>query len=168
MTVMELKHTEDIVHFTKVDKPHGWLGNMSPYPVTCDGLTWRTTEALFQALRFHDPTIREEIRNQFSPMSAKMVAKRYLKSGAARVEPRSPEDLENMRFCLGLKLDQHPELRKQLRETGEAAIVEDATKRSGVSAQFWGCQLGADGIWRGGNHLGLLWMELRAGLKTEL
>lgn len=165
MTTMEIKNTPDLICFTKVDLPHGWLGNMAPYPVEFDGLRWRTTEALFQALRFDDLAIREEIRNQPSPMSAKMVAKRHLQSDAVRVQPRSPEDLENMRLCLRLKLDCHSELQSLLIATENAVILEDASKRRGESARFWGCQLGEDGIWRGVNQLGLLWMELRDSVK---
>jgi predicted NAD-dependent protein-ADP-ribosyltransferase YbiA (DUF1768 family) len=48
---------------------------MAPYPIEHNGQVWPTSEALFQALRFDDPTIREEIRTQKSPMSAKMIAK---------------------------------------------------------------------------------------------
>jgi hypothetical protein len=31
--------------------PYGWLGNMSQYP-DFGGVIWKTTEALFQGLRF--------------------------------------------------------------------------------------------------------------------
>ena len=68
---------EPIIAFTKVALPFGWLGNMAPYPVTYGGKAWRTTEALFQALRFEDESIREAIRQEKSPMAAKLVAKRH-------------------------------------------------------------------------------------------
>ena len=64
------------IAFTKVDLPHGWLGNMSDHPVKYDGKWWLTTEALFQALRFDDPAIREELRTIKSPMGCKMRARR--------------------------------------------------------------------------------------------
>ena len=159
-------HGPHVLAFTKVHLPGGWLGNMAPFPVEHEGQTYRTTEAFFQALRFQDPAVRAAIRAQPSPMSAKMVAKRHLRNPSAlRYPPRSPADLAAMRYCLQLKLAHHPALVDALRATGDRLIVEDATRRRGASAQFWGGQLGADGVWRGGNNLGVLWMELRNDLK---
>ena len=74
---MKIKHGENIVSFTKVSLPFGWLGNMSPYPVQYNGVMWKTTEHLFQALRFKENSpIRDEICMQKSPMGAKMCAKK--------------------------------------------------------------------------------------------
>ena len=39
------------ITFTEVDLPFGWLGNMVRFPVKYGGKWWKTTEALFQALR---------------------------------------------------------------------------------------------------------------------
>jgi predicted NAD-dependent protein-ADP-ribosyltransferase YbiA (DUF1768 family) len=68
-----------IISFSKVALSYGWLGNMSPYPIIYEGKEWRTVEALFQSLRFTDENIIEAIRNEKSPMGAKMKAK-YFKS----------------------------------------------------------------------------------------
>ena len=148
----------------KVKDLHGWLGNMSPYPVQFSGKLYRTTEALFQALRFSDEEVVEAIRAEKSPMAAKFVAKRYKKQMV--VEPLSAADLENMRVCLKLKLDQHPELRDRLLATGEDEIIEDCSKRKRGSGLFWGAAL-EDGDWEGTNMLGKLWMELRDGLRCR-
>ena len=61
-----------MIKFTKVSLPYGWLGNMAPFPVMYKGKKWLTIEALFQALRFEDEKIIEEIRLEKSPMGAKM------------------------------------------------------------------------------------------------
>lgn len=143
------------IPFTKVAMPYGWLGNMSPHPIKYDGKTWRTAEALFQALRFADEQDREAIRSQTSPMAAKLVAKRRKLNMA--VIPGSDQDIENMRLVLRLKVEQHPSLRQQLIETGDAEIVEDCTNRR---ASIWGAKY-CQGRWDGRNLLGLLWMELR-------
>lgn len=66
-----------MITFTKVKFPYSWLGNMAPYPVEYDGQRWRTTEALFQVLRFKDTAIREAILEAKSPLGAKMIAKRH-------------------------------------------------------------------------------------------
>ena len=61
-----------MIAFTKVDLPFGELGNMSPHRITYEGKRYKTAEALFQALRFEDEEIREELRSLASPMAVKM------------------------------------------------------------------------------------------------
>ena len=142
----------------KVKDEYGWLGNMSPFPVLYQGHTFRTTEALFQALRFDDDKIIESILEQMSPMSAKMKAKKH--RDRMVVEPMGDADLDNMRLVLRLKLLQHPKLRDDLLATGDEEIVEDCTKRPRGSGLFWGVA-NRGGEWIGKNWLGRLWMELR-------
>jgi hypothetical protein len=157
---------QKIIAFTKVRLPYGWLGNMSPYPVEYEGKTYRTTEALFQALRFQEyPEVMEEIRAQKSPMSAKIVAKKYrhLLNRSGEWDEAN-DDIERMRLCLKLKLEQHPELVQMLLGTGDALVIEDCTARPGGSAKFWGAVL-ENGEWVGRNVLGNLWMELRGELR---
>lgn len=164
----------DVV-FRKVRGPNGWLSNMSPHPVHFEGYEWKTTEHLFQALRFRAPNlwVRTVIRQQHSPMSAKMAAKRHLVHAA--VAPRSDEDLENMRMVLRLKIATHADLRKALLATGESRIIEDVSARPSDSGLFWGMrwipahiiegvQI-ADGHWDGQNKLGELWAEIRKEIR---
>ena len=155
-----------VIAFTKVALPYGWLGNMSPYPVVHDGKEWRTTEALFQALRLAPPNpVRELIREEKSPMGAKMIAKKY--ADQRTVTALSEEDLNIMKVVLRLKVNTHVHLKKELLDTGDALIVEDVTKRPGGTGTFWGAALQADGAWVGDNHLGRLWMELREELRSQ-
>ena len=149
----------------KVSEKGGCWGNMAPYPVEHNGKRWLTTEALFQAMRFEDEEIREQIRNEKSPMGAKMKAKKN--RGRMMVVPMTDQDLENMFLCLKLKIDQHPKLKKMLMETGDAFIVEDCTNRQRGSGLFWGAAC-IDGEWVGDNWLGELWMELRAEVMSQL
>lgn len=149
----------------KVKEEGGCWGNMAAYPIEHEGKRWLTTEALFQAMRFSDEGIREAIRNEKSPMGAKMKAKKH--KAAMVVEPMSDDDLENMISCLRLKIEQHPELREMLIESGDAFIVEDCTRRQNVSGKFWGAAV-VDGHWEGQNWLGELWMEVRAELVAGL
>jgi ribA/ribD-fused uncharacterized protein len=150
------------IAFTKVKEPFGWLGNMSPHPVVYEDKEYRTAEALFQALRFKDPTIMEAIRLEKSPMSAKMLAKKH--KAEMFLCPMSGADVEVMRIVLRLKIEQHPELKEELLATGDETIVEDCTKRDRGSARFWGAVL-VDGEWQGENMLGRLWMNLRRELR---
>lgn len=148
----------------KVKEEFGWLGNMSPFPVLYEGKKYRTTEALFQALRFDDEEIIESIREQKSPMSAKMKAKKN--KDRMVVVPLSGEDLDNMRLVLRIKLLQHPILRDDLLATGDQEFIEDCTKRPRGSGLFWGAAL-QEGEWVGENWLGRLWMELRTGQNSR-
>jgi hypothetical protein len=147
--------TDDIV-IRKVREPYGWLGNMSPHPV---GL-WRTAEHAFQAQRFPDTSeVRKLIMAATSPMMVKRIAKEHAREMI--VQPRSEQDISNMRVILGLKLEQHPLLLEALRATGNRRIVEDCTARANESGLFWGAARQADGTWHGTNTLGVLWMALR-------
>jgi len=148
-----------IIAFTKVKLPYGWLGNMSPYPIKYQGRTWRTTEALFQAMRFNDNEIKEEIREQKSPMAAKMKAKKH--KDKMVITPCSVYDRENMKTCLNLKVEQHDEIRQQLINTKNAKIIEDCTSRGRRGSNLlWG-SINVDGEWEGANVLGRMWMEIR-------
>jgi ribA/ribD-fused uncharacterized protein len=150
-----------LIAIRKVAEPHGWLGNMAAYPVVHNGKQYRTTEALFQALRFDDEEVIEAIRAERSPMVAKFVAKRH--RAKMVVEPLGTQDLDNMRLCLWLKLEQHPDLLEMLLATGDEMIVEDCSKLQKGAGLFWGAA-SVDGEWRGENWLGKLWMEIRESL----
>lgn len=158
----------NIISFTKVKLPYGWLGNMAPYPVTYEGKEYKTTEALFQALRFKSfPEIQELIRNKKSPMSAKMLAKSHVGLlNSVGYSQLSQQDVTNMEICLREKLNQHPQLKEMLLETEGSAIVEDCSSRPQGSGLFWGAEF-KDGKWQGKNILGKLWMKLRAELILE-
>lgn len=159
----------DVVSFTKVSLPYGWLGNMSPYPINFNGKVWRTTEALFQALRFKDEEIQELIREEKSPMGAKMVMNS--KTEHITIEKHGAKDLINMKMCLKLKLAQHPNLVNELIDTGDKIIIEDVTKRGNSGGNcFWGAMQveNEEGFhWVGNNALGKLWMEIRETYKTK-
>jgi ribA/ribD-fused uncharacterized protein len=149
----------------KVAEPFGWLGNMAAFPVTWKEKTYRTTEALFQVMRFEDEEVIEAIRSAKSPMTAKMVAKKHRSLMVA--EPMGSSDIDNMRWVLRLKLEQHPQLKQELLDTGEEEIVEDCTKRPRGSGLFWGAAF-KNSEWVGQNMLGHLWMELREEVKAEV
>jgi len=156
------KKVKNEITITTVAADSGWLSCMSAHPITYQGEDYRTAEALFQCLRFHKyPEIQELIREQKSPMGAKMKARKnreLLNRGIKWDE--APEDIPWMKKCLELKLEQHPLLKKKLLDTGSAEIIEDCTTHDRESSRFWGA-VKKDGIWLGDNKLGKLWMEIR-------
>ena len=70
-----MKDGISVIEFTKVALPYGWLGNMYSAPILHGGKIWKTSEALFQSMRYDDEEIIEVIRNEKAPISAKMKAK---------------------------------------------------------------------------------------------
>lgn len=148
------------IAFRKVREQYGWMSNMSPHPIQ----TWRTAEALFQALRFDDIEVKLKIHSERSPMGAKMVAK--ANADKMVVVPRSEQDLAHMRMVLLMKLHHHPELKQALLATGDEEIVEDVTARPNESGLYWGARYDGEGRWVGTNTLGKMWMDLRDALRS--
>ena len=162
------------INFTKTKLPFGWMGNMSPFPIIYDGKEWRTTEALFQSMRFNDDILKERIRAEKSPMGCKFKMKAIVKeleeSGELHkrhVVPMSEEDASNMEICVRLKIEQHPDLKTQLIATDDTPIYEDVTSRGARGSNlYWGAML-VDGKWVGENVLGKIWEKVRKELQTN-
>jgi ribA/ribD-fused uncharacterized protein len=152
----------NLIPFTSVALPYGWMGNMAPYPLNFENRVWRTSEALFQAMRFENEELSELIRSQTSPMAAKMKAKSN--RNQMILEPHSGEDLDNMRLVIDLKFGQHPTLAEMLIKTGNSYIYENVEKRKSKSGLFWGAIFDNENNMRGQNQLGLILMEKRAAL----
>jgi ribA/ribD-fused uncharacterized protein len=154
-----------IISFTKVDLPYGWLGNMAPYRITYEGKLWLTAEALFQSMRFADYNIQEMIRQEKSPMGAKMKAKAH--KNLYIITPMSNQDIQNMRICIDLKFRQHEHLKESLIKTAPHFIIENIVNRNGERHKFWGAKRTSNGEWEGTNMMGQLLMELRSKLIAE-
>lgn len=151
-----------IIH--RVRDPFGWMGNMSPFPVVHEGVRYRSTEHLFQCLRVEDPEVQKAIREESNPLKAKMIARKH--ADKRTVVCLSEDDLDLMRLCLKLKLDQHPAFQDRLQETEGQHIIENCTSRPRGTGLFWGAAL-EDGVWSGMNWLGELWMEARQELLSQ-
>ncbi|GHP00830.1 N-glycosidase YbiA [Reticulibacter mediterranei] len=144
-----------LVLFYDVNGTYGAFSNLAPYPIEQDGVWWPTVEHHFQAQKFHEPSLRERIRQlPFAEQAAVMGRSRHF-----LLRP-DWEDVkyEIMRRALYCKFTTHAPIRELLIETGEALIIEDAR-----DDYCWGC--GRDGSGR--NMLGLLLMELRTVLQQR-
>lgn len=155
---MGMKKKSEVVSFTKVALEYGWLGNMFRSPISEGGEIWLTSEALFQSKRFDDPMIKELIRNEKSPMRAKMKAKKN--QDQMIIVPRSEEDVELMRKVVKMKFDQNPVLKSKLKELEGRVIVEDIGNRKRDRHLFWGAKL-VNEEWIGENRMGTILMDLR-------
>lgn len=164
----------EVITFTKVRLPFGWLSNMAPFPIQYQNTVYLTNEALFQCLRFEDfpgdPKLKQQaqeaIRAQNSPMVVKWVSKRWFKDLGFHVNIGDEQDLERMRLCLKLKINQHSHLVSELLKTEDKLIIEDSSNQKGKTRNIWGATY-KDGVWDGQNEMGRLWMELRAQLRNE-
>ena len=154
------------VWFKKVAEEYGWMGNMAPYPIKFDGKVWRTSEALFQSMRFDDDNVKEIIRGEKSPMGAKMKAKKNRDQMV--VVPMSELDVENMRKCVKMKFDAHPQLKRQLMNTKDAFIYEDIGNRNGERHKFWGAKKWSESEGDGNNMMGKILMDLREEYLKEI
>ena len=154
------------VWFKKVAEEYGWMGNMAPYPIKFDGKVWRTSEALFQSMRFDDDSVKEIIRGEKSPMGAKMKAKKNRDQMV--VVPMSELDVENMRKCVKMKFDAHPQLKRQLMNTKDSFIYEDIGNRNGERHKFWGAKKWSESEGAGNNMMGKILMDLREEYLKEI
>jgi ribA/ribD-fused uncharacterized protein len=142
----------EVVNFYHVNEEHGCFSNFSPHFVELDGKTWQTSEHYFQAQKFEDAAIQEEVRLAKSPMVAARMGRD--RSKPLRKDWESIKD-DVMRRAVRAKFSQHDDIRQILLSTGAAKIVEHTKNDS-----YWGD--GGDGT--GKNMLGQILMEVRAEL----
>ena len=152
--------------FNGVKEPNGWMGNMAPYPIKYNGKVWLTSEALFQSMRYDDDSVKEIIRGEKSPMGAKMKAKKNRDQMV--VVPMSELDVENMRKCVKMKFDAHPQLKRQLMNTKDSFIYEDIGNRNGERHKFWGAKKWSESEGDGNNMMGKILMDLREEYLKEI
>lgn len=146
----------ECIVFAKTNEPFGSLSNMaSGYPLFINDNIIPSSEALYQAMRYSlFPHIQHEIISQHSPMTAKMISKKY--------HTYTRQDWEDikikvMRWALQVKLSQHwTKFSALLDATGNKPIVEYSTKD-----KVWGATKISDTQLSGVNALGRLLMELR-------
>jgi len=137
--------------------PHYMYSNFSSFMVDWRGRRWQTAEHAYQAEKFSEDRARhveKRIEKARSAHEAKKIAKEF---EAYKRPDWDSVKLGVMEQILRAKLAQHEYIRKKLLETGERLIVEDSP-----TDNFWG--RGPD--WKGANHLGKLWMKLRAELRS--
>lgn len=131
-----------------------FLSNFSSFRVRWRDVDWMTSEHAYQAAKFDDPEIVDEIKRAVSAHDAKKIAQAYQEK---KIRNWSEIKISIMEEILRTKLAQHPYIQRKLLENGNREIVENSPTDS-----FWG--RGPD--WKGENHLGKLWMKLRAEMKS--
>lgn len=129
------------------------FSNMAPFEIEIDGVTWPTTEHYYQAMKFDDPALREEIRSASSPFRAAAIGNDRTHTIRADWDAQRVDVMER---AMNAKFAQHPDLAQMLLATGNKPL-SDHTAADG----FWG--LGRDG--RGQNMVGVILMRIRDRLR---
>lgn len=140
------------IFFHNINRPYGYLSNFSNHPIYCKGKIWNTVEHFYQAQKFKEPELKEEIRLAPTPMKAKMIA-----HANKELMMENWDELKNKVMYDGLyaKFTQHPDIQKKLTETDDKILCEHTSTDS-----YWGD--GGDGT--GKNILGELLMDIREKL----
>jgi ribA/ribD-fused uncharacterized protein len=145
----------ECVAIRKVKEPWGIFGNFAPTPIILNEVTFKTSELLFQLMKFKE---KEPILAVYNAKTPKMIAKHWEKTH--RREDWGRMIVDAMKFCITQKYEQSEDFRKELERSKGKYIVEDQTSFPKKTPDTWGVkQQGSDFI--GPNLLGRLLMELR-------
>ena len=96
-----------IISFRRKDDRYGWMGNMPHFEVEHQGVRYKSSEHLFQSLRYEGhPRIQKRIREHPNSLYMK---KTVHKRSVHLIDPLDPkEDRERMLVCLRAKVAAHP------------------------------------------------------------
>ena len=151
------------IRIHKVDDEWGILCNFANTPIVVGGFTFKSSEHLFQLMKFTDEGVVKRIlngitRNEKKCHEIKKTVKSYEKD--YRREDWGSMIIDAMKFCLQCKYAQSEVFRQKLEATKGFNIVEDQTSFPKKSPDAWGTKL-REGQFVGPNLLGRLLMELR-------
>jgi len=128
------------------------FSNFSSFKLRWKGFDWMTSEHIYHSEKFNDSKLIEQLKETRSAHDAMKLA--Y----ANRENYKKDWDdikLKVMKDILRAKVEQHPYVKKKLLESGDKELIENSWRDS-----YWGWGANKDGE----NHLGKLWMEVRAEL----
>ena len=168
--VMSDEEKPVLFHGAGEDKgPYKFLDNQAEYPIQIEDKKYPTVEHYFQsqkASEFGDSEILEKIGKTPSGKAVKALGKKVRNFIKEQWDARR---IEIMARGVRAKFVQHPELQKQLLETGEKPIGEADARDS-----FWGIgtsestELSKDPAkWKGQNQLGKILMNLRSEFSSS-
>jgi len=165
---------QQVIAFTKTSLPNGWMSNMANFSVEFEGITFPRSEHLFMWRRIKDEQkgIKARLLSINNPIHAKDYIKGEIKNNPSILKHQmlSEDDIKLMRDVVRLKLEQHPQLIRELLATSDKPIFEDVTARCNPesSALFWGAaeccrnDENIESFWIGKNILGeilMFWRE---------
>ena len=158
---IETYPANECVTIHKVAEPWGIFGNFARTPITIDEVMFKTTEQLFQLMKFKD---KEPVLAVYNANNPKMTAKHWEKTH--RRSDWGQMVVDAMKFCLTKKLEQSEDFRAELECSRGKFIVEDQTSFTKKTPDTWGVKQQGDNF-VGPNLLGRLLMELRDNGKLD-
>ena len=145
--------TDDAVLFYSTRGTWGFMSNFSRHPVEIDGVPYATTEHYYQSQKPVSSAYSEMVRCAATPSVAARLGR--AKDCYTLVEDWDMKKLEVMERALRAKLRCNPSLVDVLLSSGDRTLIE-----ASPTDPFWGWGNNK----KGANHLGRLWMKLRAEL----
>lgn len=130
------------------------FSNFSAFAVEWDGELWMTSEHAYQAAKFSDPKIRQEIKEARSAHNVKIIGGKYKEK---QRNDWFDVNLKIMEEIVRAKLSQHEYIQEKLLASDDRELIEALPYDS-----YWGWGPNKDGE----NNLGKIWMKLRNELKN--
>ncbi len=144
-----MKESKEKILFWNDDGEYGCFSNFAIYTIMYNEELWPSTEHAYQAAKFDEEKIIQEIFKAKTPLGAFNIGrdpKNILKKDWFETRIKVMEEIVRE------KIKQYPEIGKKLIETGDREIIEASPIDS-----FWGW--GPDK--KGENNMGKIWMKLR-------
>ena len=152
----------ECVRIHKVEEEWGIFSNFGHTPIVVEGITFDTSERLFQLMKFKEEAPAKAI--YYKKGNPKMTAKHWEKTH--RREDWGTMIIDAMKFCLTQKYEQNETFLQELERSKGKIIVEDQTAFTKKNPDAWGVKLQGDN-YVGPNLLGRLLMELRDNGKLD-
>lgn len=153
------------IRIHKIDEEWGVFSNFAHTPVEVNGVSFDTTERLFQVMKMATPEAQKMVYEKNG--NPKMTAKHIQKDHPEWIKEDWPRIIVDvMKFCLQTKYEQCEIFRNELERSKGFYIVEDQSTFSKKRADTWGVKLLGDN-YEGSNLLGRLLMELRDNDRLE-
>lgn len=158
---IETYPVKECVAIRKVAEPWGIFGNFARTPIIIDEVMFKTSEQLFQLMKFKD---KEPVLAVYNANNPKMTTKHWEKTH--RRSDWGQMVVDAMKFCLTKKFEQNEDFRAELERSRGKFIVEDQTSFTKKTPDTWGVKQQGDNF-VGPNLLGRLLMELRDNGKLD-
>lgn len=153
---------EQCAVFCSTHEEWGIFSNMAVSPIVVGGIEFKSSEHLFQMMKFNDPEVVKLVWNGITANNKKsgnikMTAKSY--EPARRRKDWGQMIVDAMKFCMVQKYEQCAEFRNELERSRGLYIVEKQANPN-KKADAWSAKL-CSNEWVGPNLTGRLLMELR-------
>ena len=158
---IETYPASECITIRKVAETWGIFGNFARTPIVIDEVMFKTSEQLFQLMKFKD---KEPVLAVYNANNPKMTTKHWEKTH--RRSDWGQMVVDAMKFCLTKKFEQSEDFRAELERSRGKFIVEDQTSFTKKTPDTWGVKQQGDNF-VGPNLLGRLLMELRDNGKLD-